>query len=378
MKLGYFIMPVHPLGRVCADTIQEDREAFILADKLGYSEAFCGEHLTDAVENIPSSLMFIASLADATKTITLGSAVANLPHNHPVLVASHAAMVDHLLRGRFILGIGAGILRSDAEAVGILDQDRTAMLMESIEQIVALWHGEAPYNLSGKYWNISTAKTQWKEIGLGSILAPFQRPHPPLLGTASDPNSQSMTRIGKKGWLPTSSGFLHPNWLKNHWGNYSSGCVSENRVPVSSDWRIARSIFVANDDKVAEAYGRRDSYSPYRFHMKQLSTKLAKSPAGLRGFKADESMRDEDVTLDYIMDNIVIAGSPNSVVDQILAMHEKTGDFGTLLCVGTDWADKELARTSMTLMAEEVMPAVNGALSRQTPVTPWPGKRRLD
>jgi alkanesulfonate monooxygenase SsuD/methylene tetrahydromethanopterin reductase-like flavin-dependent oxidoreductase (luciferase family) len=175
-----------------------------------------------------------------------------------------------------------------------------------------------------------------------------------------------MTRIGMKGWLPTSSGFLHPNWLKNHWRNYSNGCASESRVPVCANWRIARSIFVANDDKVAEAYGRRDNHSPYRFHMKQLSTKLAKSPAGLRGFKADESMRDEDVTLDYIMDNIVIAGSPNSVVDQILAMQEKTGDFGTLLCVGTDWTDKGLARTSMTLMAEKVMPAVNAALPPQT------------
>jgi len=366
MKLGYFIMPIHPQGRICAETIHEDREAFILADRLGYSEAFCGEHLTDTVENIPSSLMFIASLADATKTITLGSAVANLPHTHPVLVASHASMVDHLLRGRFILGIGAGILRSDAEVLGILDQDRTAMFMESIEHVVVLWKGSAPYNLTGKYWNISTAKTHWPEVGLGTVLTPYQRPHPPLLGTASDPDSQTMTRIGKNGWLPTSSGFLHPNWLKNHWRNYSNGCTSANHTPDRAKWRIARSIFVSADDKVAEAYGRRDSHSPYRFHMKQLSTKLAKSPAGLRGFKADASMPDEDITLDYIMDNIMIAGSPNSVVDQILAVQEKTGDFGTLLCVGANWTDKDLARASMRLMAEKVMPAVNAALSRQS------------
>ena len=359
-------MPIHPQGRICAETIHEDREAFILADRLGYSEAFCGEHLTDTVENIPSSLMFIASLADATKTITLGSAVANLPHTHPVLVASHASMVDHLLRGRFILGIGAGILRSDAEVLGILDQDRTAMFMESIEHVVVLWKGSAPYNLTGKYWNISTAKTHWPEVGLGTVLTPYQRPHPPLLGTASDPDSQTMTRIGKNGWLPTSSGFLHPNWLKNHWRNYSNGCTSANHTPDRAKWRIARSIFVSADDKVAEAYGRRDSHSPYRFHMKQLSTKLAKSPAGLRGFKADASMPDEDITLDYIMDNIMIAGSPNSVVDQILAVQEKTGDFGTLLCVGANWTDKDLARASMRLMAEKVMPAVNAALSRQS------------
>ena len=73
---------------------------------------------------------------------------------------------------------------------------------------------------------------------------------------------------------------------------------------------------------------------------------------------------DDDVTLDYIMDNCVIAGGVGSVVDQILAMHEKTGDFGTLIYVGKDWTDPELGRRSMELMAEKVMPAVNAAIGR--------------
>ena len=63
MKLGFFIMPVHPLTRNYAETLREDREAFVLADRLGYSEGYCGEHLTDLAENIPSSLTFVASLA---------------------------------------------------------------------------------------------------------------------------------------------------------------------------------------------------------------------------------------------------------------------------------------------------------------------------
>src|SRR5580658_9983977 len=82
MKLGFFIMPVHPLTRPYAETLREDREAFILADKLGYTEGYCGEHLTDLAENIPSSLMFCASLAGFTKTIKLGTAVTNLPFWH--------------------------------------------------------------------------------------------------------------------------------------------------------------------------------------------------------------------------------------------------------------------------------------------------------
>lgn len=110
MKLGYFTMPVHPPARRYVETLKEDRDAFILADRLGYSEGYCGEHLTDAAENIPNSMMFIATLLGATSQMKVGTAVVNLPHSHPVVVASNAAMLDNLFEGRFILGIGAGIL----------------------------------------------------------------------------------------------------------------------------------------------------------------------------------------------------------------------------------------------------------------------------
>ena len=118
MKLGFFTMPVHPPGRDYVQTLKEDREAFILADRLGYTEGYCGEHLTDAVENIPNSLMFIATLLDATKQMKVGTAVANLPFSHPVIIASNVAMLDNLFEGRFILGIGAGVLPSDSRSHG--------------------------------------------------------------------------------------------------------------------------------------------------------------------------------------------------------------------------------------------------------------------
>src|ERR1700689_5795768 len=104
MKLGFFIMPVHPPERNYAETLREDREAFILADKLGYSEGYCGEHLTDLAENIPSSLTFCASLAGYTSKIKLGTAVGNLPFNHPLLVATQGAMIDNLFKGLLMLG----------------------------------------------------------------------------------------------------------------------------------------------------------------------------------------------------------------------------------------------------------------------------------
>src|SRR6202022_4173039 len=156
MKLGYFTMPVHPPARSYVETLKEDRAAFILADQLGYTEGYCGEHLTDAAENIPNSMVFIATLLGVTSQMKVGTAVVNLPHSHPVVVASNAAMLDNLFEGRFILGIGAGVLRSDAEALGLLDADRNDMFAEAIDHILALWAGTAPIDLKGKYWNIST------------------------------------------------------------------------------------------------------------------------------------------------------------------------------------------------------------------------------
>ena len=73
-------------------------------------------------------------------------------------------------------------------------------------------------------------------------------------------------------------------------------------------------------------------------------------------------MPDEAVTVEYLLDRLVICGGVNSVVDQILAFRETIGDFGTLLYAGHDWVDTRLARRSMELMAEKVMPAVNAAI----------------
>jgi alkanesulfonate monooxygenase SsuD/methylene tetrahydromethanopterin reductase-like flavin-dependent oxidoreductase (luciferase family) len=363
MKLGFFIMPVHPLGRNYAQTLQEDREAFMLADRLGFTEGYCGEHLTDLAENIPSSLMFCASLAGFTSRIKLGTAVMNLPHGHPVAWAAQAALVDNILRGRFLMGIGAGILRTDAEALELLDQDRGAMFAEAIDHILAIWAGQAPYNLTGKYWNISTEKTRWPEIGLGDIVKPFQQPHPPILGTATEPESKGLIALGRRGWWLISSHFLHMNNVGSQWRNYAQGCAEGGHKADRANWRVARSIFVADDEATARAYGGDDANSPYRFYFRQLAAKLAKGRK-LYAFKARAEMADEEVTPEYIFDNVVIRGTVNKVVDGILALHDKIGDFGTLLYCGKDWADPALGRRSMELMAEKVMPAVNAALSK--------------
>ena len=152
MQLGFFTMPIHPIGKDWRQSLREDREAFILADELGFVEGYVGEHVTDAAENITSCIAFIATLVDATKRIRLGTGTVNMPNTHPAAVAANIAMLDHLLDGRFNFGISPGGLMSDAEAFGNLDANRNEMFVEAINQVLAIWAGEPPYNIEGKYW----------------------------------------------------------------------------------------------------------------------------------------------------------------------------------------------------------------------------------
>src|SRR5207302_7941069 len=124
MRLGYFTMPLHPPHRDPAQTLQEDREAIVLADRLGFHDAFVGEHLTDRCENVTNSFIFLATLIGETQTIKLATGTSNLSQSHPVVIAAQAAMFDHLAKGRFIFGVSPGALSSDAEALGILAEDR--------------------------------------------------------------------------------------------------------------------------------------------------------------------------------------------------------------------------------------------------------------
>jgi alkanesulfonate monooxygenase SsuD/methylene tetrahydromethanopterin reductase-like flavin-dependent oxidoreductase (luciferase family) len=141
MQLGFFTMPIHPVEKDWRQSLREDREAFILADELGYTEGYVGEHATDRAENITSCAMFICTLVEATRRIKLGTGTINMPNAHPVATASQIAMLDHLLDGRFIFGISPGGLLSDAEAFGNLDADRRAMFLEAINQVLQIWQG---------------------------------------------------------------------------------------------------------------------------------------------------------------------------------------------------------------------------------------------
>jgi alkanesulfonate monooxygenase SsuD/methylene tetrahydromethanopterin reductase-like flavin-dependent oxidoreductase (luciferase family) len=373
MRLGLFMMPMHPAHRDPAETLQEDREAVILADKLGFHDAFVGEHLTDRCENVTNSFIFLATLIAETRTIKLGTGTSNLSHAHPTLIAAHAAMFDHLAKGRFIFGISPGALASDAEALGmpLPMEERNKLFAEAIDVILAIWERDPPYDidLPGNRFKVSTAKTLLPELGRGFMYKPYQKPRPEIVGTVVAPHSKGVIAMGERDFHPMSANFLLPHWLASHWTNYSTGKQNAGQKANPADWRVARTIFVADDDKTAERYGRTDPASPYRFYWEKLRGNMMRAKRHVI-FKLHEQEDDSAVTLERLLDQLVICGSANRVADQILALREQAGDFGELVYAGMDWVDPRLAKRSMELMAEKVMPQLGRVTdSRRYPAT---------
>src|SRR5258707_7358452 len=268
MKLGTFMMPLHPPGRQPWQTYAEDREAILLADRLGYVEAFVGEHITDLEENVTSCLMFLASVAYETKNIVLGSGTVNMPNSHPAAIAAQVAMLDHMLKGRFIMGISPGGLMSDAEVFGNYQKDRNAIFLESINMVLDIWKGEGPYNLKGNFFEVTTANTQIPDIGQGTIIKPYQKPHPPIVVTAVAPHSKGVTEAAKRGWTPISANFLLPEWVASHWPKYQEGCAAVGKTAEGKDWRGGQTLFFFDKEKKAEEKRPRPQ-GPHHFFFKK-------------------------------------------------------------------------------------------------------------
>ena len=359
MEIGFFTMPIHPVDKDWRVSLKEDREAFLLADELGFSEAYVGEHVTDAAENITSCAMFVASLAAETKQIRLGTGTVNLPNSHPAHVAGQVAMLDHMLDGRLNFGISPGGLASDAEVFGTLDNNRNEMFLEGIDTVLKIWESEAPYNIEGKYWKVTTERTSLTDIGQGIMAKPLQKPHPPIVVTAVAPFSKGVTEAAARGWEPISATFLMPQWVKTHWPKYVEGCNRVGRPADPANWRVAKSVFIADDLATAKEYALGPG-SPYVFYYNQLLTKMRKHNR-VELFKTYREQPDDEVTLEDVCNKLIIWGTPDKVADEILEFQDEVGEFGTLLYAGKDWASPELARRSMVLAAEKVIPAVSSA-----------------
>lgn len=363
VKLGMFLQPIHPFPRDQGEIYKEAEDKIILADQLGFSEVWVGEHFSASTEPITSPLIFLASLIHRTKSIKLGTGTINLPNHHPAMVAGNVALFDHLSGGRMLFGIGPGGLATDFELFGTQGfANRAEATMEAYEMILKLWTQDPPFDIAGKYWSIKMEKNVLKDLGVGFLTRPLQKPHPPIATSAVSPFSSSIRTAAQRGWYPISTNFAPDATIASHWKVYCDGCADVGRKPDGDAWRVARTIVVAPSDAEAEDY----IYDPKRAthaYFNYLIT-LLKSTNAVGGIKPRPDMTDEQVTADEVVRAVVIAGSPATVADKLVAYREKVGPFGNLLISAMDWEGPNgiMEKRSMEMLARDVMPRVNRAL----------------
>lgn len=365
MKLGLFGMPLHPPTRPLAETYAEDADKVIHADELGFDEVWIGEHISCTTEPVAAPLMFLASLIHRTKNIRFGTGVIALPNHHPAVVAAEVAQFDHMSRGRLMFGIGPGGLASDMELFDVLDGAyRTERMMESIDTILQLWKQDPPYNIDGKHWKIKLSDTVIPELGVGYMAKPYQLPHPPIMMTAMSPFSDSVKTAAVRGWGPMSANFCPEYVIASHWQKYKEGCAVADRTPTGDDWRVARNIVIASSDAEARDRVMDPEGSNYYYFAYLWKVLLAVNYTAV--MKSDPKQADDSVTVEQLIDSMVIYGSPKTVTEKLVAFRERTGPFGTLLMASMDGSGPNRAREweTMDLLARQVMPAFRSALGR--------------
>ena len=354
MELGFFTMPLHPPGADYTRGLDNDLEQIITLDELGFHEAWLGEHFTSVWENIPAPDLLIASAIRQTKNIILGTGVNCMPNHNPFMIANRIAQLDHMCHGRFYWGVGSGGFPGDFEVFGFDPKtgEQRGMTYDAVELVLQLWQDPRPGLYDHKYWRFTVPEPD-DEIGLRFHLEPYQKPHPPIGVAGVTVKSGTLELAGQRGWIPMSINIVPTRVLESHWQAVQVGAEKAGRVADRSQWRIARDVFVADTTKEARklalggTLGR--DFRDYFLHL------LPKCKM-LDLMKTDPDMPDSDVTLEYLIDNVWVVGSPDDVTEQLQTLSQDVGGFGVLLAMGHEWDPKEQWLTSMKLLTEEVLP----------------------
>jgi alkanesulfonate monooxygenase SsuD/methylene tetrahydromethanopterin reductase-like flavin-dependent oxidoreductase (luciferase family) len=356
MRFGLFMMPLHPPHRALADGYQRDIDQIVLADRLGFAEAWVGEHLTERWENAPAPDLLLAQALALTSQIKLGTGVTLLALHNPVYLAHRLAMLDHMARGRFQWGIGGGAIPTDLSLFGLDVRDPVSVRARSAEVldvVLKLWASQGPFAYHGQFFDIDTPVFDPVK-DRGYYMKPYQRPHPPIAVAASTPESSSMRMAGQRGWIPMSSSLLSRTYLADHWQLVAAGAASAGLKADRGQWRIARDVLVGPTSAIARERARVTLGRNYVQHQHPNRVGTIQ----MTSTKLDAAMPDEAVTVDYLMDNVWLVGDPSEVVEQIHQLHEDSGGFGTLLSITTDSDDAGWDHESLRLLAEQVAPRV--------------------
>ena len=356
MQFGLFMMPIHPPYRDFADCYDRDVAQLVLADRLGYAESWLGEHFTERWENAPAPDLLLARALGFTENMRFGTGVTLLALHNPVELAHRLAMLDHMSRGRFQWGIGSGGIPTDLALFGIPVSgpgNVRARSAEVLDVVLKLWEAEDGFSYHGEFFDIE-APDMDPTIGRGLYMKPLQRPHPPIAVAASTPQSASMGMAGERGWMPMTSSLLSTRYLAGHWDLVAAGAARAGVAANRSDWRVARDIFVGPTGDIARARARATLGRNYEQHQRpgRLGT------AQMDCLKLDAGMPDDEVDVDYLLENVWIVGDPKECAEKIRDLYQVSGGFGTLLSITADSDDAQWDHESLTLLHNEVGPLV--------------------
>jgi limonene 1,2-monooxygenase len=353
LRFGMFMAPFHHPPQNPTRLVHRDLDLIEYMDELGYDEVWAGEHHSGGWETITSNEVFLAALARRTSRIKLATGVTSLPYHHPYMVAERAVMLDHLTRGRFILGVGPGSLPRDAAMLGIQMADTRAMTEESWEVIHHLLTSREPITRKASWFTVEEALLQFAPFSQPCMEFAFtalESPFGPALAARSGGGLVSIGATQPKGFAA----------LSRHWGVMEEAAAKAGRVPSRSDWRVVAPMHIAEtrEQAIAEV---REGFAKFGTYGAEISGRDFPFMNPEPGQKVPETI---DEGIDFLVNVIQFAcvGTPADGVAFIQRLQAQTGGFGCLLLLATDWAAPDATRRSIDLIMTEVAPHFQGSL----------------
>lgn len=347
MKTGLFFMPLHRPGGDPTLAIEADLRSIQLAEDLGYDEVWCGEHHTGGWETVPSPEMFLVAAAERTKRIRLGTGVITVPFHDPFVVAERMALLDHLSRGRAMLGVGPGLIPTDVKQFGMNSQITRERLREAVDILVGLLQGEEPVTYHGQHYQLDDAWLQ---------LRPYQETFPIAI-TTSGPESSSTDLAAKHGLKMISGNFFGTSGadLGTHFDGLEKAGAGYGRPVSRDDWMVATYIYVAESREQALEDLRIGAEAYIKDYI------FMYVPPVRDFFQEYPGQPDDEIGVDQITrKSFWIVGDPDQVTEGVQQLERDTGGMGSLVVIAGGFARQHRWENSMELFARYVMPNVHG------------------
>jgi limonene 1,2-monooxygenase len=359
MKFGIFLAPFHVLGDNPTLGIQRDLELIELLDDLDYDEAWIGEHHSAGWETIASPELFIAAAAERTRHIKLGTGVISLPYHHPLMVTNRMVLLDHMTRGRAMLGVGPGALVSDAYMLGIEPTEQRRRMDESLGVIMRLLTETEPITYEGDWFTLKEAQAH---------LRPYTQPHFPIaVAAAQSPSGMVLAGKHGAGVLSVSAvrGGGAVSRLGDFWNIAEETAAESGHTMDRSEWRLVIAVHLAESRKEAVEQARERSGQWQRDYFEHTLG----IPNDFDG--------PSDKIIDYMTDQGAwCIGTPDDLVETINRLDDDSGGFGGVLIQAQEWGTREQVDHSYELVARYVAPRFQGSMGSLEASQTWSAAKR--